>query len=261
MRRKNRTKKDGLPRGIYILPNLFTTLNLFFGFYAVICIIDGSFVKAAFAILIAAVFDALDGKIARATKTTSRFGVEYDSLADLISFGVAPGLMMYLWALQPLGRLGWLAAFLFMACGALRLARFSSQVGSISSDHFIGLPITAGAGMIATTVLIYHRLGIDADGNKVLMLVMLYALSFLMVSSIKYNSFKRPELFKKMSFNVLVASILILIFIAAHPAIALFLLGTTYVLSGPVTALFRYKAVKRKKAEVHKADEHRSSPV
>ncbi len=261
MRRKNRTKKDGLPRGIYILPNIFTTLNLFCGFYAIISIIRGGFVRAAIAILIAAVFDALDGKIARATKATSRFGVEYDSLADLISFGLAPGLMMYLWVLQPLGRLGWLAAFLFLACGALRLARFNSQAGTVSSDYFVGLPIPAGAGMVATTVLICYRLGIGTDVNKVVMLILLYGLSFLMVSSIKYNSFKKPELFKKMSFNVLVASILILIFIAAHPAIALFLCGITYVLSGPVTALFRYRAIKRKKAEALKADEHRSSPV
>jgi CDP-diacylglycerol--serine O-phosphatidyltransferase len=169
--------------------------------------------------------------------------------------------MMYLWALQPLGRLGWLAAFLFMACGALRLSRFNSQAGIISSKHFVGLPITAGACMISTTVLICHRLGVDAGENKVLMLIMLYALSFLMVSSIKYNSFKKPELFKKMSFNVLVASILILIFIAAHPDIALFLLGTIYVLSGPLTDLLRYRAVKRKKAEARRADDRRSSPV
>ncbi len=261
MRRKQRKKKEGLPRGIYILPNIFTTLNLFCGFYAVISIISGGFVRASIAILIAALFDALDGKIARATKATSRFGVEYDSLADLVSFGLAPGLMMFLWMLQPLGRLGWLAAFLFMACGALRLARFNSQAGSISSDYFVGLPITAGACMIATTVLICYRLGIETDVNNVFMLILLYGLSFLMVSSIKYNSFKKPELFKKMSFNVLVASILILIFIAAHPAIALFLIGFTYVLSGPVTALFRYRAVKRKKAEAHEAEEHHSSPV
>ena len=261
MRRKNRKKKDGLPRGIYILPNIFTTLNLFCGFYAVISAIDGGFVRASVAILIAAVFDALDGKIARATNSTSRFGVEYDSLADLISFGLAPGLTMFLWMLQPLGRLGWLAAFLFMACGALRLARFNSQVGSVSSDYFVGLPIPAAAGMVSTIVLIYHRLGIDTDGSKVLMLIMLYGLSFLMVSSIKYNSFKNSELFNKMSFNVLVASILILIFIAAHPAIALFLMGITYVLSGPVNSVFRYRSVKRRKAEALKADEHQSSTL
>ena len=263
MRRKDRLKKKRLPRGIYILPNIFTSLNLFCGFYAVVSAIGGSFIAASISILIAVLFDALDGKIARATKTTSRFGVEYDSLADLISFGLAPGLMMYLWVLKPLGRLGWLAAFLFMACGALRLARFNTQVGSISSEYFFGLPIPAAAGMVSTTVLLCHRLGIGSDANKVMMLILLYGLSFLMVSSIKYNSFKKPELFKKMNFNVLVAAILILIFIAAHPAIALFLLGLTYVLSGPFTALLRYKSLKQKqkKPETQEPDEHHSSPI
>jgi CDP-diacylglycerol---serine O-phosphatidyltransferase len=261
MRKAKRRQRDRLAWGIYILPNIFTTMNLFCGFYAVISVIGGSFVRAAVAIIIAAVFDTLDGKIARATKATSLFGVEYDSLADLISFGLAPGLLMYLWVLQPLGRLGWLAAFLFMTCGALRLARFNSQAGNISSEFFIGLPIPAGAGMVATTVLLYNRLEMSGDANRVLMLIMLYCISFLMVSSIKYYSFKKPELFKKKSFNVLVASILILIFIAAHPAIALFLLSITYVTSGPLTALFRYKAVKQKKDETPKTEEHRSSHV
>ena len=123
MRKTNSYKKERSRRGIYILPNIFTTLNLFCGFYAIIAAIDGKFVAAAVAIIIGVMFDILDGKIARATNTTSKFGIEYDSLADLISFGLAPGLMIYLWALKPLGRIGWLAAFLFMACGALRLAR------------------------------------------------------------------------------------------------------------------------------------------
>jgi len=261
MKRKPRNLKDGLPRGIYILPNMFTSMNLFCGFYAVVAAIGGHFVSAAIAILIAVVFDAMDGKIARATRTESRFGVEYDSLADVISFGLAPGLMMYLWGLQPLGRLGWLAAFLFMACGALRLARFNTQAGSVSSEHFVGLPIPAGAGMLSTVVLLYHRLGIGSDANKVLLLILLYSLSFLMVSSIKYNSFKKPELFKRINFNVLVAGILVLIFIAAHPSIALFILAISYVLSGPVFFVYRYKEVKRRKREARMNDAHRSSPL
>ena len=130
MKRKNRSKKVRRRRGIYILPNIFTSFNIFCGFYAVISSINGRFSAAAISIIIAIVFDALDGKIARATNTTSKFGVEYDSLADLISFGLAPGLMMYLWALKPMGRIGWLAAFLFMVCGALRLARFNTHVGT-----------------------------------------------------------------------------------------------------------------------------------
>jgi CDP-diacylglycerol---serine O-phosphatidyltransferase len=252
---------EGIPRGIYILPNLFTTLNLFCGFYAIIASVNGQFYAAGVSILIAAVFDALDGKVARATRTTSRFGVEYDSLADVISFGLAPGLMMYLWVLKPLGRLGWLAAFLFMACGALRLARFNTQVNTVKSDFFVGLPIPAAASMLSVTVLICHRLGLEVNINKIAMLVLLYCLSFLMVSSIKYNSYKKPELFKKKNFNVLVAAILVLIFIAAQPAIALFLLGFTYVTSGPISSIRRYRTSRQKAAETRNTDEHRSSPI
>ncbi len=237
MKRKKMLKNERLRRGIYILPNIFTSLNLFCGFYAIISSINGKFVPAAVAIIIAGIFDALDGKIARATNTTSKFGIEYDSLADLISFGLAPGLMMYLWALQPLGRIGWLAAFLFMACGALRLARFNTQTGTISSDYFVGLPIPAGAGMNAVIVLFCHKIGMSSGAHPFVLMIILYALSFLMVSSISYNSFKKPELFRKMNFNVLVGAILILIFIAAQPSVTLFLIGVLYVISGPFNVI------------------------
>jgi CDP-diacylglycerol--serine O-phosphatidyltransferase len=232
-------KKDKHRRGIFILPNIFTSLNIFCGFLSVILSIHGEFEKAAYYILVAVVFDALDGKIARATNTTSKFGVEYDSLADLISFGMAPAMLMYLWALRPFGRLGWLAAFLFMVCGALRLARFNTQVGTISGDFFVGLPIPAGAGMNATTVLLLHRFDIDPSAYQVIILILLYVLSFLMVSTIKYTSFKNAELFRKMNFNVLVMAILILIFIAAQPAVALFVIGILYVTSGPLARIRR----------------------
>lgn len=261
MRTAYRAEKEGIPRGIYILPNLFTTLNIFCGFYAVIAAVNGATNAAAIAILVAAIFDALDGKIARATHTTSRFGLEYDSLADLISFGLAPGLMTYLWVLKPLGRLGWLAAFLFMVCGALRLARFNTQVDSVKRDYFVGLPIPAAAAMLAATVLLHHRLGIGTSANKLLILMLIYILSFLMVSSIKFHSFKKPELFKKMNFNYLVTAVLIMIFIAAQPAIALFSIGLAYIMSGPFGFLRKYKALKKKKAESRKKDEHRSNQV
>jgi CDP-diacylglycerol--serine O-phosphatidyltransferase len=260
MRKRKKLKREGLRRGIYILPNIFTSLNVFFGFYAVIASINGNFVAAAYAIYIAAVFDLLDGKIARATNTTSKFGIEYDSLADLISFGLAPGLMMYLWALKPMGRIGWLAAFLFMVCGALRLARFNTQAGKVSSEHFVGLPIPAAACMTAATVLLWHRLNFPVESHKLLMLVMLYVIAFLMVSNIRYNSFKKAELFRKMNFNVLVAAILVLIFIAAQPSIALFLFGLSYVLSGPLTTVWRLKKFKSVKVEPHEAEKHRTIP-
>jgi CDP-diacylglycerol--serine O-phosphatidyltransferase len=243
MRRKKRIKKDksSRRRGVYILPNLFTSFNLLFGFYATIASINQKFVAAAIAIIVGVMFDILDGKIARATNTSSKFGIEYDSLADLITFGLAPGIMVYLWALKPLGRLGWLAAFLFLACGALRLARFNSQVGTVSIDHFTGLPIPAAAGMNAATVLLFHRISVTP--NPIVMLILIYVLSFLMVSTIKYQSFKKPELFKKMNFNVLVIAILLMIFIAALPSIALFMIGAVYVSSGIVNIFRRHKGV------------------
>jgi CDP-diacylglycerol--serine O-phosphatidyltransferase len=261
MKRKEIYPRRKVRRGIYILPNLFTTLNIFCGFYAVIASINANFAAAAWAIIIAAIFDNLDGKIARATNTTSQFGVEYDSLADLISFGLAPGLTIYLWALEPLGRIGWLAAFLFMVCGALRLARFNTQSGTISSNYFIGLPIPMAAGMNAVTILICHKFGFRGDASPIIFLITLYMLSFLMVSTIKYNSFKKLELFKRMNFNVLVIVILFLIFIAAQPSIALFSFGVIYVLSGPLTSLKRYRTLKTKKAEAINSDKQESKPI
>lgn len=262
MRRKGGINQNSrLRRGIFVLPNLLTSLNLFCGFYAVIAAVDGKYAAAAVAIIIAGVCDSLDGKIARATHTTSKFGVEYDSLADLISFGLAPGLMMYLWALKPLGRIGWLAAFLFVACGALRLARFNTQAGSASSEYFSGLPIPAAAGMNAVTVLIYNKFNLNAQSSPTLILLMLYTLSFLMVSTIKYNSFKKPELFRKMKFNVLVAVILIFMFVAAQPSIALFLFGVAYVGSGPFNVFRHRKKLKQGQAEIPQAAERPANPV
>ncbi len=256
---KNSTKRDRFRRGVYLLPNLFTTLNMFCGFYAVIASINGKFVAAAYALVIAGIFDNLDGKIARATRSTSKFGVEFDSLADLISFGMAPGVMMYLWVLNPLGRIGWLACFLFVVCGALRLARFNTQVDTVSSDNFVGLPIPAGAGMNAVTVLFCHKLGIENQVHPFVFLAMIYMLSFLMVSTIRYNSFKTAGLFANKNFNVLVTSILVLIFVAAQPAIALFLFGVTYVLSGPLRALRHQWSVRHQPEEASEEDDQRSS--
>lgn len=216
-----------------------------------IAAIDGKFTASAAAIVFAGIFDNIDGKIARMTNTTSKFGIEYDSLADLVSFGVAPGILMYLWALKPLGRIGWVVAFLFMVCGALRLARFNTQVGTISSDYFVGLPIPAGAGMNATIVLFCHKVGIGT-GHPVFywsVLVIMFGLSFLMVSTIKYFSFKGPDIFRRKTFNTLVVTVLVLCSIAAQPSITLFLIGVSYVSSGLIVAFRRRNAVKRKRTE------------
>ena len=233
--RKSRQKK----RGIYLLPNLLTTGNLFCGFYGIIAAINHSFRTAAIAILFACLFDILDGKVARLTGSNSRFGVEYDSLADLVAFGVAPAVLVYLWALKPFGRLGWVAAFLFVACGALRLARFNVQVGSVSKKYFVGLPIPGAALMVATTVLFFYRMGGSGPTKHFLLLAMVYLLGFLMVSSIPFNSFKEFDGFQRMPFRTLFIIILLFSVIAVQPSIMLFTFALVYVSSGPIGYVFR----------------------
>ena len=241
-------RKQRLKKGIYLLPNAFTSMNLFFGFLCIISALDGRFEFAAMSILIAVVFDSLDGKIARATNTTSQFGIEYDSLADLISFGLAPSLLMYLWILKPMGRIGWLAAFLYTICGALRLARFNTMAEETPSNHFLGLPIPAGAGMIATTVMFCTKFELPVLEFSIVFLLGMYALSFLMVSSVKYESFKKAELFKKLKFNVLVSAVLVFIFIAQKPHLALFIISLCYVVSGPILTIVLARRSKNENA-------------
>jgi len=238
-------QKQNFKKSIYILPNLFTSMNLFCGYYSVLASVQLRFVEASIAILIGAVFDLLDGKIARATNTTSRFGVEFDSLADLITFGMAPALLMVLWVLEPMGRPGWLAGFLFMACGALRLARFN--VSSSSSPDFEGLPIPAAAAMNVSVVLLFHRLGISPEPFKIMILVMMFGLSFCMVSSFHYKSFKNVCLLKKKTFNRLVGLILIFVAIAAEPHVFMFVAFSIYIFSGPVLTLLFYSSSKNNK--------------
>ena len=220
-------------RGIYLIPNLLTTGNLFSGYYAIIAVFNANYLYAAMAILLAMAFDVLDGKSARLTKSTSRFGVEYDSLADLVSFGVAPGLLIYSWALSSYGRIGWIAAFLYVVCGALRLARFNVQVGSVESKHFVGLPIPAAAGVIASLVVLdQHILQMGTEIKPLLILGFIYVLAFLMVSSFRYRSFKDFHLRDRKPFRVLVSAVLVLIILAAEPQTLLFVVFTGYALSG-----------------------------
>ncbi|MBM3298593.1 MAG: CDP-diacylglycerol--serine O-phosphatidyltransferase, partial [Deltaproteobacteria bacterium] len=161
-----------MKRGIFILPSLLTLSSIFFSFYSIVSAIKGEFILAAGLILVAGFFDGVDGKVARLTKTTTRFGLELDSLADVISFGVAPGLLMYLWGLSTYGRMGWVTAFVFVACGALRLARFNVQTGTIDPKRFVGLPIPASAAMIATSVLFFHNLEIDPNDYRIALLIL-----------------------------------------------------------------------------------------
>lgn len=236
-RRKKRSKRTGR-KGIFILPNLFTSASLFGGFYAIIAAIQGRYEAAAVAIIISAVFDGLDGRIARFTHATSHFGNEYDSLSDLVAFGVAPGILAFLWALEPFGRLGWLAAFVYVICGALRLARFNVSKNSLPSNYFKGLPVPAAACFIASSILFTSVLGGIPENKRIIIIFVIYMLSFLMVSTVDYLSFKEFDIRNKKPFNVLVSIILICILIAYKPKIILFFILLAYILSGPVMALY-----------------------
>ncbi len=230
-------------KSVYLLPNLLTSMSLFCGFYAMIATIDRKFTYAAYAIFVSCVLDAMDGRVARATGSTSRFGVEYDSLADVIAFGVAPGLLAYMWAMKGYGRFGWLAAFLFVACGALRLARFNVQVETVQKKHFLGLPIPAAAATIAATVLFFSEFGLTIEIRKIVVPVLMYGLAFLMVSAVKYASFKQSTFFKTRHFEAVVIAILLFVIVLIEPAVTLFVVTAGYMLSGPVSYLFRRKGV------------------
>ncbi len=238
-RRKKKAKRNF--RGVYVLPNLITTASLFAGFYAIVASIDGRFYAAAIAILVSLVLDGLDGRVARMTKSTSDFGVQYDSLADLVAFGVAPGILVYLWALKPFHQFGWVATFLFVVCGALRLARFNVQQGAADPRYFNGLPIPAAATMIATAIIFYYEIGPWAPSRYIYILVMIYLLSFLMVSNVKYVSFKRMDLFQRHPFHSLVAAVLVFVVVATAPTIMGFLLMAAYVASGPVSTFLYHR--------------------
>lgn len=235
-----RVRINKMKKGILILPSLLTLANIFLGFYSIILSIKGDFVLASFLILAAGFFDAIDGKVARLTKTTTRFGLELDSLADVISFGVAPALLIYLWVLTPFGRLGWVSAFVYVSCGALRLARFNVQSGSIDPARFNGLPIPAAAGMISTTVLFFHKVGLKPHDFTVVLFALNYVVSFFMVSSVKFHAFKDLTLIKQKPFSSTVAFVLLIALIAVSPYIVPFVLCATYVASGPVMTLVLY---------------------
>ncbi|MBW2599630.1 MAG: CDP-diacylglycerol--serine O-phosphatidyltransferase [Deltaproteobacteria bacterium] len=254
MKKNPRINRDNIKKGIYILPNLFTTASLFFGFYSMIASIGGDFSKAAVAIIISCILDGLDGKIARVTNTTSKFGAEYDSLSDLIAFGMAPAILAYSWALVSFGRYGWLAAFLFVVCGALRLARFNVQINAIDSKVFNGLAIPAAAVVIATAVLFFHYMGGEGQFNHVSVLAGTVALALLMVSNIKYYSFKDLNFFSRKPFMTFVLIIFMLTVIVLEPQIMLFVMALAYSLSGPVWMLF--KIAKKQNQKKMERDHH-----
>ncbi len=223
---------------IYVLPNLFTTANMFFGFFSIIHSIKGNYIMAAYAVVAAAVFDLLDGRLARMTRSTSKFGAEYDSLSDLVSFGVAPGILLYLWSLQPFGRVGWVVSFLYVACGALRLARFNVQGDVIEKQYFQGLPIPMAAGIVASSVLAFRELEVDPYHSPYL-LAMTVLLAIVMVSTFRYRSFKDIDLKHRLPFHYLVVGILLFVTVAYNPEVMLFVLFMTYATLGALFGVLR----------------------
>ena len=219
-------------RGASILPSLFTTGNLFLGFWSIVRSLNGQFEPAAALIFGAIVLDMLDGRIARLTGTASEFGGEFDSLADAISFGVAPALLAYQWGFQAIPRVGWLAAFLFVMCGVLRLARFNVQRHSVDARYFVGLPIPAAAGQAATLVYFWPSPVVERV-RALLIVAVLLVLAFLMVSTFRYLSFKGVDLRRRRSYITVLGIALLFVLIAQHPDVSLLAVATLYTLSGP----------------------------
>ncbi|MEK7702722.1 MAG: CDP-diacylglycerol--serine O-phosphatidyltransferase [Nitrospirota bacterium] len=241
--KKQRRMKELGRKGIYILPNLFTTGNLFCGVFALLAVHNKQYVNAAIAIIVGAICDLLDGKLARITKTTSQFGLEYDSLADVVSFVVVPGFLFYSWGLTGFGQLGLVAFFLYVACGAMRLARFNAHTPAVEGGRFIGLPTPASAGLIATFVILDdYILHFGKEIRPIIILSTAYILAFLMVSTLPYRSFKNLRLKDQKPFSALVITVLALLVVFVAPQVTFFVLASLYVLSGiiekPVTMLW-----------------------
>ena len=224
-------------RGIYLLPNLFTTAALFFGFFAIVQAMQGNFERAAVAIFIAMVLDGLDGRVARMTRTQSAFGAEYDSLSDMVSFGVAPALVIYEWALSGMGRLGWIAAFIYCACAALRLARFNTTLEVIDKRFFQGLPSPAAAALVAGFVWVMMDFGFAGDDVRWLAAFITVFAGVTMVTSFRFYSFKDINLKKSVPFIVVAALVLVFVLVSSYPPGVLFGLFCIYSLSGYVLSL------------------------
>ena len=231
-------------RGIYLLPNLLTTAGLFSGFYAVVSSMNGHFESAAIAIFVAMIFDGLDGRVARMTNTQSEFGAEYDSMADMVSFGIAPGLVAYNWALADMGKFGWLAAFVFVAGAALRLARFNTQVGVADKRYFQGLASPAAAGVIASIVWTGTEYQVNGHDYGLIMGILTIITGLLMVSNFRYNSFKEVDWRGKVNFVVVLFIVLVFVVIAASPAELLTAVFVLYASSGPFTTIRSVKKLK-----------------
>jgi CDP-diacylglycerol--serine O-phosphatidyltransferase len=221
-----------MKKGVYLLPTILTLCGMFFGFYSILASLKGNYINAAWAIMISNIFDGLDGWVARLTHSTTKFGIELDSLSDLVAFGVAPAVMIYKWGLGPFGRIGWAVAFLFMACGALRLARYNIQMGSAESKAFTGMPIPGAAAVVATLIIFYHKIWETGPDKNYLVLILTVFLSVLMVSTLRFHGLKELNLGKRKPFSILVAIVIIFTLVVVHPQIALFFFAMIYLIGG-----------------------------
>jgi CDP-diacylglycerol--serine O-phosphatidyltransferase len=227
------TQANNKHRGIYLLPNLLTTAGLFSGFYAVVMSMNGNFESAAVAIFVAMIFDGLDGRVARITNTQSAFGAEYDSMADMVSFGVAPALVAYNYGMTDLGKIGWLAAFIYVAGAALRLARFNTQVATADKRFFQGLASPAAAALVAGMVWCGMDYGLAGDDYGFIIAIVTGISGLLMVSNFKYNSFKEVDWNGKVPFVAILIVILVFIIVATAPSLVLFIVFVLYAIAGP----------------------------
>ncbi len=237
-----------MKKGIYILPNSLTLCGMFFGFFSILSSIKGNYINAAWAIMIADVFDGLDGWVARLTHSNTKFGIELDSLSDLVAFGVAPAVLVYTWAISPFGRIGFAAAFLFAACGALRLARYNIQMGSTESKAFTGMPIPGAATVIATLVVFYHEIWSGSPQNNILILILTICLALLMVSTLRFHGLKEIDFGKRKPFWILVAIVFVFVIVVVHPAAALFIIAMIYLAEGIVENIYLFYRKRKKDA-------------
>jgi CDP-diacylglycerol--serine O-phosphatidyltransferase len=239
---------EKLKKGIYLIPSLFTAGNIMCGFFSIVSTFNGQYIQAALFIIFAHILDGVDGYAARLTKTTSQFGIEFDSLADVVSFGVAPAVLVYFWALVPWGNWGWLAACTYVVCGALRLSRFNVQSGAPAKSHFVGLPIPAAAEMIVATIFLYYYLGGEGAPNKqVTFLLVIYGLAALMVSGFPYFSLKNTDLKKRFPIWILVFAVILIKVIVMAPQVMFFALFLLYTLSGPL--LWSWTTIQRRRVK------------
>ncbi len=241
-------------RGIYLLPNLFTTAALFSGFYAIVSAMNGNFSHAAIAIFVAMVLDGLDGRVARLTNTQSAFGAEYDSLSDMVAFGVAPALVAFTWALDGMGKVGWIFAFIYVAGAALRLARFNTHIGSADKRYFTGLASPSAAGLVAGMVWALSDFGIEGQDIAWLVGILTALGGLLMVSNVRYYSFKDLDMRGRVPFFVILLVVLIFAVISTDPSRILWLIFIAYSVSGPVQALWRWRGKRRRADEIEPAE-------